>query len=56
LPFRVIEPQNTARAVYDQLHALFRDLYFGFGGVGKPPELGHVLGNLRHLAQVAKAP
>ena len=54
LPFRVIEPQIAARAVYDRLYPLFRDLYFGFGGVGKATELGHVLAELRRLAQPSR--
>ena len=43
---RVFEPRSNYRARYQELYALFQDLYFGFGD-GRPFDLGGVLPRLR---------
>ena len=53
LPFRTFAPDAAARPVYDQLYGIFRKLYFGFGGVEGPTNLGGVLRELRQLSQGA---
>ncbi|HKN20662.1 MAG TPA: ribulokinase [Terracidiphilus sp.] len=57
LPFRTVEPDAKAAAVYEQLYPLYRDVYFALGKRdAAPAELGNVLPELRRIAaQVQKA-
>ena len=56
LPFRTVEPDAKAAAVYDQLYPLYRDTYFALGTRDAAPvALGRVLPELRKIAaQVVK--
>jgi L-ribulokinase len=45
-PLKVFHPQADARASYDELFSLFRELYFGFGA-GEAVDLSTVLPRLR---------
>jgi L-ribulokinase len=57
LPFRTVEPDSKAAAVYEQLYPLYRDVYFALGKRdAAPAALGKVLPELRKIAaQVQKA-
>jgi L-ribulokinase len=57
LPFRTVEPDAKAAAVYEQLYPLYRDVYFALGKRdASPAALGNVLPELRKIAaQVQKA-
>ncbi|MGD0482511.1 MAG: ribulokinase [Terracidiphilus sp.] len=57
LPFRTVEPDAKAAAVYEQLYSLYRDVYFALGKRDAAPvALGKVLPELRKIAaQVQKA-
>ena len=57
LPFRTVEPDAKAAAVYEQLYPLYRDVYFALGTRdAAPAALGSVLPELRRIAaQVRKA-
>ncbi len=57
LPFRTVEPDAKAAAVYEQLYPLYRDVYFALGKRdAAPAALGNVLPELRKIAaQVQKA-
>ena len=51
LPFRTVEPEARAAAVYERLYPLYRDVYFGLGTRdAKPVEMGRVLPELRRVA------
>ena len=51
LPFRTVEPDPKASAIYDRLYPLYRDVYFALGtGNAKPLTLGRVLPELRKIA------
>jgi len=51
LPFRTVEPDAKASAIYDRLYPLYRDVYFALGtGDAKPVALGKVLPELRKIA------
>ena len=51
LPFRTVEPDAKASAIYDRLYPLYRDVYFALGtGNAKPVALGKVLPELRRIA------
>jgi L-ribulokinase len=51
LPFRTVEPDAKASAIYDRLYPLYRDVYFALGtGNEKPVALGKVLPELRRIA------
>jgi L-ribulokinase len=51
LPLRTVEPEAKAVAVYEELYALYRDVYFSLGTRNaKPLELGRVLPELRRIA------
>jgi len=51
LPFRTVKPDPKAAAVYEQLHLLYRDVYFALGARNaKPAALGKVLPELRRIA------
>jgi L-ribulokinase len=52
---RVIEPDPKAARVYDELYALYRELYFGFGTAGAGAiSVGCVLPTLRRIAASAR--
>jgi len=54
LPFRTVEPDAKASAIYDRLYPLYRDAYFALGtGDAKPTALGKVLPELRKIAAEA---
>ncbi len=57
LPFRTVEPDAKAAAVYEQLYPLYRDVYFALGKRdAAPAALGKVLPELRKIAaQVQQA-
>lgn len=50
-PFQVFQPDPAARDVYEKLFALYRMLYFGFGGAAETVALGRVLPELKRLAR-----
>lgn len=55
-PYRVVVPDPTEHAVYDQLHALYRSLYFAMGSAdSKPVAVGRVLPELRALASKVRS-
>ena len=57
LPFRTVEPDPKAAAVYKQLYKLYRDVYFAFGTRdAAPAALGRVLPELRKIAAQALKP
>jgi L-ribulokinase len=45
-PHRVFQPQPEAKAVYDELYALYRRLYFDFGQAALDTQFGDVLPSL----------
>jgi L-ribulokinase len=52
---RVVEPDPEAARVYEELYALYRELYFGFGKPDSPAiSAGHVLPTLRRIAAAAR--
>jgi len=54
LPFRTVEPDAKASAIYDRMYPLYRDVYFALGtGDAKPIALGRVLPELRKIAAEA---
>jgi L-ribulokinase len=56
LPFQVVQPRAAAVAVYEQLFALYRDVYFAFGRRGSAAvALGDVLPELRRIAEGARS-
>jgi L-ribulokinase len=55
LPFRTVEPDPKAAAVYEQLYPLYRDVYFALGSRdARPLALGRVLPELRRIAAQAR--
>jgi L-ribulokinase len=50
LGFKTFLPDPATREVYERLYAMFRTLYFGFGGQGAPIDVGHVLRDLKQIA------
>jgi len=53
--YRVVEPEPTAAQTYEELYALYRDLYFGFGGSDAPAfSAGRILPTLRRVAAAAR--
>lgn len=53
--YRTVEPDPRAARVYDELYALYRELYFGFGKANSPSvPVGHVLPALRQIAAAAR--
>jgi L-ribulokinase len=55
LPFRTVEPDARAAAVYEQLYRHYRDVYFALGSRdAKPLALGRVLPELRKIAAKAR--
>ena len=56
LPFREVTAQPEAVAVYDQLYALYRSVYFSLGDpASEPAPLGKVLPELRRIAEQQRA-
>lgn len=54
--YRVVEPDPIAAKVYEEMYALYRKLYFGFGKPGGDPvAVGDVLPALRRIAESARA-
>ena len=50
-PYRLVEPEPQAARVYQELYAMYRDLYFGFGqSTALPVSAGRVLPALRRIA------
>jgi L-ribulokinase len=56
LPFQTFQPDPATRDVYEQLFAIYKTLYFGFGGDSGPVSLGHVLRELKRLAAIPSGP
>ena len=56
LPVHLLGSANDAAAVYEQLFALYRTLYFGFGGVSGPVSLDHILRDLKRIAALPSEP
>jgi L-ribulokinase len=55
LPFRAVEPDAKAAAVYEKLYPLYRDVYFALGRRdAAPAALGRVLPELRKIAAAAR--
>jgi L-ribulokinase len=52
--FRVITPDPAAAALYDELYALYREVYFAFGAGAPAAKLQDVLPRLREIAQQAR--
>jgi L-ribulokinase len=50
LPFKTFMPDPATRQIYEQLYAMFRSLYLGFGGVEKMTPLADILPALRSIA------
>ncbi|MDE3216859.1 MAG: hypothetical protein KGO03_10690, partial [Gemmatimonadota bacterium] len=56
-PYREVKPDPSARATYDRLYAMWRDLYFAMGTPGSAPvAMGGVLPALREIAASAREP
>ncbi|MGH9612135.1 MAG: ribulokinase, partial [Bryobacteraceae bacterium] len=54
--YRVYEPESSSAAVYEQLFALYRKLYFAFGKrKSEAVEIGAVLPELRAIAARARS-
>jgi L-ribulokinase len=53
--YHVVEPDQAAARVYEELYQLYRELYFGFGQANSKPVLaGGVLPALRRIAAAAR--
>jgi L-ribulokinase len=53
--YLTVEPEESSAGTYRELYALFRKLYFSFGGrSSKPGEVGDVLPELRRIASRAR--
>jgi len=54
--YRVVEPNLVAARTYEELYQIYRELYFGFGGMDSQPMLaGGVLPALRGIAAAARS-
>ena len=54
-PLRVIEPDQREQAVYEQLYAMYRSLYFALGNpASSAVHIGSVLPDLRRIAAEAR--
>jgi L-ribulokinase len=54
-PYRVVEPNRQAARTYEELYALYRELYFGFGQADAGPlSAGRILPALRRIAASAR--
>ena len=57
LPFRTVEPDPAAAAIYQQLYPLYQDAYFALGSrKANPAPLGRVLPELRRIAAQVRTP
>ncbi|MET0743555.1 MAG: ribulokinase [Microvirga sp.] len=56
LPFRTFTPNPATRDTYERLFAIYRMLYFGFGGVETDLQLGTVLRDLKKIAAIPIPP
>ena len=55
LPFRTVEPEAKAAAIYEELYQLYRDVYFALGKRDAAPvALGQILPELRRIAAQAR--
>jgi len=53
--YRVVEPDQKAAQVYEELYGIFREMYFGLGKTDSAPvAAGHVLSSLRRIAATAR--
>ena len=53
--YRVVEPDPKTAQTYQELYALYRELYFGFGSLNAPAiSAGRVLPTLRRVAATAR--
>src|SRR5438270_12299820 len=53
--YRVVEPDAKSAKTYEELYALYRNLYFGFGGASAPAiSAGSILPTLRRVAAAAR--
>jgi L-ribulokinase len=53
--YRVVEPDAQAARRYEELYALYRELYFGFGSCDAPAaSVGKILPKLRRVAAAAR--
>jgi L-ribulokinase len=53
--YRVVEPEAQCAQTYDELYALYRELYFGFGSLNAPAiSAGRILPTLRRVAAIAR--
>ena len=53
--YRVVEPDPKSAGVYEELYALYRDLYFAFGHSASPTlSVGKVLPSLRRIAAASR--
>jgi L-ribulokinase len=53
--YRVVEPDAKAVQVYEELYALYRELYFGFGSTGANAIFaGSALPTLRRVAAAVR--
>ena len=53
--YRIVEPEPKAAVVYEELFAMYRELYFGFGkGDARPIAAGPFLPALRRIAATAR--
>ena len=53
--YRVVEPDPKAAQTYEELYALYRELYFAFGSLNAPAiSAGRILPTLRRVAAVAR--
>jgi L-ribulokinase len=53
--YRIVEPDPKAAHTYEELYAVYRDLYFGFGSSNAPAiSVGRILPTLRRVAAAAR--
>jgi L-ribulokinase len=53
--YRVVEPEVDAARIYEELYAMYRELYFGFGKRDSPAvAMGDILPTLRHIAAATR--
>src|SRR6266404_1870525 len=53
--YRVVEPDPKAAQTYEELYALYRELYFAFGSLNAPAiSAGRILPTLRRVAAAAR--
>jgi L-ribulokinase len=53
--YRVVEPDAKPAKTYEELYALYRNLYFGFGSASAPAiSAGSILPTLRRVAAAAR--